>query len=104
MTTIKEINVCGTDCNACNHYHDTCSGCKETNGTPFWISTIKIDVCKIYHCCNHIKHLKHCGNCHDLPCEYYELQDPAKSNEENQKAFLEQMKNLSEMEGIHLFN
>lgn len=53
-------------------------------------------VCDIYECCKKSKKLKHCGHCHELPCILYEAQDPTKSEEDNQKDFLMQMKNLTE--------
>ncbi|WP_416328615.1 hypothetical protein [[Clostridium] innocuum] len=52
--------------------------------------------CDIYECCKKSKKLKHCGHCHELPCILYEAQDPTKSEEDNQKDFLMQMKNLTE--------
>ena len=60
------------------------------------IRTSALDVCDIYECCKKSKKLKHCGHCHELPCILYEAQDPTKSEEDNQKDFLMQMKNLTE--------
>ena len=54
------------------------------------------DACDIYECCKQRKKLKHCGHCHELPCILYEAQDPTKSEADNQKDFLTQMKNLTE--------
>ena len=71
----RTMSVCGVQCDACEHYPD---------------------VCDIYECCKKSKKLKHCGHCHELPCILYEAQDPTKSEEDNQKDFLMQMKNLTE--------
>ena len=94
----KWVSVCGTICEDCEHYQESCLGCKESSGKAFWLHNLGLTTCKIYQCCTNYKKLKHCGNCHDLPCEYYEQQDPTKSLEENQKDFLKQMENLNKMD------
>ena len=58
------------------------------------VKTRTMSVCGVQ--CKKSKKLKHCGHCHELPCILYEAQDPTKSEEDNQKDFLMQMKNLTE--------
>ena len=93
----RTMSVCGVQCNACEHYPDICLGCKALEGKPYWLQYVEDrNVCDIYECCKKSKKLKHCGHCHELPCILYEAQDPTKSEEDNQKEFLMQMKNLTE--------
>ena len=95
----RTISVCGVQCDLCDHYPETCGGCNYVKGMPYWIQYVDgIDVCDIYMCYKQRKKLRHCGHCHELPCELYEQQDPTKSAEDNQKDFLLQMKNLSEID------
>lgn len=96
----KLMSVCGVQCDLCEQYPDTCKGCEAVKGKPYWMQYVSegsAETCDIYECCNQRKKLKHCGHCHELPCVLYEFQDPTKSDEENQKDFLIQMKNLNEI-------
>lgn len=94
----KNISCCGVNCTVCEYFQQTCQGCRVSEGRPHWITYVENqEGCHIYACCKHRKKLKHCGHCHEFPCEQFEQTDPNKSVEENQKAFQEKLRNLSKM-------
>ena len=92
----KKMSCCGMICSECEYYPAECQGCREIKGKVYWLEYTGESCCDIYECCKKSKKLKHCGHCHELPCILYEAQDPTKSEEDNQKDFLMQMKNLTE--------
>lgn len=79
----KSTACCGCICNECGYYPDTCRGCAAIQGKPFWLEYTGDEKCGIYKCCIEERKLPHCGQCPELPCEQYELQDPTKTPEEN---------------------
>jgi len=70
------IPPCGAYCEACKSYGTTCAGCVETNGNPFFLGGMGLDVCPVWQCAE--KHeVEHCGNCSDFPCsEFLSWYDP----------------------------
>lgn len=93
---------CGMKCDQCQYYPDDCIGCSEVKGKPFYLEYIGESICKIYNCCVNQKKQVHCGNCKNLPCTYFDGDDPTKSDQENiedlkkQLAHLKKLKNASQ--------
>ena len=62
---MKNLSVCGIDCNACKFFLDkTCTGCREVApiGKTPWNGR-----CDHYDCAAK-KSLAHCGKCEKFPC------------------------------------
>ena len=62
---MKNLSVCGIDCNACKFFLDkTCTGCREVApiGKTPWNGR-----CDLYDCAAK-KSLAHCGKCEKFPC------------------------------------
>lgn len=77
------VNACGYYCEECQHLDNTCEGCNQVKGKPFWTVYYESDSCPIYVCAK-TKKLSHCGKCPELPCKiWYELHDPSLSDEEH---------------------
>lgn len=69
-----EIPPCGTYCKNCVAYGKLCSGCVETRGKPFHLK--ESETCAVWQCAVD-KKVKHCGLCHDFPCnKFLEWYDP----------------------------
>ncbi|NLV28095.1 MAG: DUF3795 domain-containing protein [Methanomicrobiales archaeon] len=84
--------VCGMYCDECDHYEQDCQGCDESEGTIFWNEYVDIECCPVYDCCVNKKHLVHCGQCDEMPCErYFRFRDPGVTEEEA-KQVLEKQK------------
>lgn len=94
----KIISCCGVICTDCEHYPKECKGCPDIKGKAYWLEYTGEDICDIYNCCVNEKKFLHCGNCKELPCGYYESDDPTKSHEENERIFKLQMKQLKHMD------
>lgn len=94
MDVEKVNSCCGCVCSDCEYFGDTCGGCPDIKGKPFWLEYTDESVCSIYDCCVNKKGLKHCGKCQELPCGNYGASDPTKSEEENEKDFRSQMEYL----------
>lgn len=62
----------------------------------FWLEYTKESCCDIYECCVNQRRYEHCGQCEELPCSYYESDDPTKTKEENAADHCMQMENLEE--------
>lgn len=78
------ISVCGLKCKECEFFGNACQGCRKVEGKPFWVEHIEQDTCPIYKCCCNEKSYHDCGSCSALPCKtYFELKDPALSDEEH---------------------
>jgi hypothetical protein len=74
---------CGYTCGECSHFKKDCPGCRQTNGTPFWIPKSDMKKCNVYDCCGNQKGLEHCGLCPQLPCDtFLKLRDPSMSDQE----------------------
>lgn len=93
----KMISCCGTVCSDCPYYPEECGGCPEIKGRVFWTDFIGRTVCEIYDCCVENKKLLHCGLCSQFPCRRYDLNDPTKTEEENQADFDRQFSMLRRM-------
>lgn len=79
-----KCTVCGVDCSTCKEFKQTCEGCSQIEGRVFGASYMELDTCPMYQCCVHEKHLEHCGQCSELPCEiYFETRDPEMSEEQH---------------------
>lgn len=93
----KIVSCCGCVCSECDHFPADCSGCPEIKGKAFWLEYTDLQVCDIYDCCVNERRQVHCGNCSELPCYRYDLDDPTKSREQNQEDFKKQMEQLKSM-------
>ena len=92
---------CGIYCGVCEFLNKKCNGCSSLQGNPFWINQADMKVCPIYDCCINKKHLEHCGLCEKLPCNiFYELRDPALSDEEFKESILKRKNNLLQRKEI----
>lgn len=92
----KKISCCGMICSEGEHYPSDCQGCREIKGKVFWLEYTGESCCDIYECCINQRRYEHCGQCEELPCSYYESDDPTKTKEENAADHCMQMKNLEE--------
>jgi len=78
------LSSCGIQCNECEFFGQTCSGCPEVKGKPFWVKEMQVESCALYNCCANEKSLSHCGHCSALPCSMFkEYKDPSMSDEEH---------------------
>lgn len=95
---MKEIvNCCGAVCSECQHYQKECQGCPEIKGQAYWLEYMPESNCAIFECCKILKQYPHCGKCSALPCNYYDLDDPAKSVDENAKYHRKRIERLKKM-------
>jgi hypothetical protein len=86
MSQIQLAAVCGTYCGGCRFYQSQCAGCRAVKGKPFWGKEYKRDTCRLYDCCVNKKHLEHCGECVELPCQtFIDASDPAYTPEQADK-------------------
>lgn len=85
------VSCCGVNCKECEYFGHSCEGCDLIKGKPFWIEYTGDKVCELYHCCIEQKQFSHCGICPQVPCDYYDQDDPTKSQEENEADFRKQM-------------
>lgn len=92
------VSCCGVVCSACKSFPGDCPGCPELKGRVYWLQYTGEEVCDIYQCCVVEKGLPHCGQCPDVPCHRYELEDPTKSREENEADFQSQMEVLKTLD------
>ena len=90
----KMMSCCGVVCGECEYYPEGCGGCDKIKGQVFWLEYTKGTVCEIYDCCMNKKRYHNCGECEELPCGFYDLQDPTKTEEENEKGLRQQLINL----------
>jgi len=91
MDTDLSTAVCGTICKECEHQAE-CGGCDQVQGKPFWTAFVGIDICPVYACCTGERHLAHCGECPELPCERFTRYKDPGMNEEEIRTGLEKMK------------
>ncbi len=76
------IACCGTLCDECPQYRQSCLGCEKLQGKPSWIAEVGLDCCRFYSCCVLNKKLLNCGQCSALPCQlFYDTKDPSLSDE-----------------------
>ncbi len=95
MIDIETPPPCGWFCTECSHFDKECTGCRQTEGKPFWISKSEMSVCTVYNCCTEQKTLEHCGLCSQMQCKtFLDLRDPSMSDEEFQKSLNERKANL----------
>jgi len=94
--TDKSINPCGTVCENCRFYNETCEGCRNMKGLVFWAKEhTEKGVCPIFDCSFNKHNLNNCGYCSKLPCYiYFELKDPEMSDEAHKNAISERVKAL----------
>lgn len=89
------FSPCGLDCRTCPEYEKSCPGCRKVSGVPMWAAQIGMEVCPQFKCPVTDKGHYSCGACEKLPCEsYYELKDPATSDEEHLKGVQIRVSNL----------
>jgi hypothetical protein len=89
---MKIMSICGIYCDECNYFNKDCNGCREEKGIIFWC---KPHVCTLFECCVNLKKLEHCGYCEELPCKkYFEVRDPALSEDEFKKGIGNRVHNL----------
>ncbi|MEM1557592.1 MAG: DUF3795 domain-containing protein [Thermoproteota archaeon] len=80
IVTMGKSNIppCGAYCEACKNYGRECAGCVETNGKPFFLKEIGLDVCPVWWCVEK-RGVGHCGNCEDFPSgDFLNWYDPAR--------------------------
>lgn len=94
----KVVSCCGVICSECEYFEKSCKGCTDIGGKPFWLEFTGQSICDIYDCCINRNRYKHCGQCLDLPCDFYEQDDPTKSKQENNETFQKQLAQLAVME------
>lgn len=95
MLDSKLAAVCGLHCGACEHLGSRCKGCGHVQGKPFWTVIMKVNACPLYDCCINTRQLEHCGLCNEFPCAtFLEMQDPALSEAEAEKALQERQQEL----------
>jgi hypothetical protein len=84
------LSVCGLNCNECEFFNKTCSGCNKVKGSTFWANEMMPNkVCPLYDCAINKKEFRNCGDCSDLPCKMFrDMKDPKTSDEEHQKSIL----------------
>ena len=71
-----KIPPCGAYCKNCKIYKKLCVGCVETEGKPFFLKEMNLNVCPVWQCA--VKHrVEHCGLCKEFPCdEFLNWYDP----------------------------
>jgi Protein of unknown function (DUF3795) len=96
MTLDKKLAaVCGIVCAGCEYLGESCSGCGNVEGKPFWTQQFQVEVCPLYDCCIRIKGLEHCGMCEELPCKTFrELRDPSLSPQEAEASMFARIEEL----------
>lgn len=73
---ILGLSVCGTDCQTCALYDQSCPGCNAGNGKVVHAPAGKS--CPIYACCVNRHHFVNCQACEALPCALWQtVRDPA---------------------------
>jgi hypothetical protein len=84
------LSACGLNCNECEFFNKTCSGCIKVMGSTFWAKEMMPGkVCPLYDCSVNKKGYKNCGGCEELPCKMFrEMKDPKSTEEEHQKSIL----------------
>jgi hypothetical protein len=100
------LSLCGCECGECAYLlNSQCAGCEAIKGKAWWTRHIGEDVCPVYHCAVLEKKIGHCGRCAELPCRlYYDLKDPAITDEEHLKGITvraNKLKNLSGRSWMH---
>ena len=94
------ISPCGCDCAKCENYKKSCAGCRKIKGKVFWAPFVNAPICPLYHCSVNEKHLKHCGECADLPCNlYYDTKDPTATEEEHEAGVAARVDMLKRLKG-----
>lgn len=89
------MNRCGCSCEECASWPDECPGCDATRGRVYWTRYIGAVVCPVYACCGEKAH-NDCGECSEIPCEtWFELKDPALSDEEHERSIGTRVQNLT---------
>lgn len=72
------MGCCGSICNDCVSYPDSCKGCTVIKGNVSWALYLGFDKCPLYKCCYDEKNLNNCGHCNQYPCDMYnELKEPS---------------------------
>lgn len=61
---------CGAYCEKCDAYKKTCAGCVETDGKPFFLKEMNLDICQVWQCVAEHK-VEHCGICKEFPCDKF---------------------------------
>jgi hypothetical protein len=90
-----KLSPCGVDCTTC-HLLDKCGkDCNESQGKPFYLEGIGLEVCDIYGCVRNQKNLNHCGECDELPCQiFFDWKDPDFTDEEHKKDIEQRVERL----------
>ena len=92
----SNIGYCGSDCSICEHYLDTCKGCREMRARVWWTLDSNLPLgCPIGECCRHKKQIDHCGLCKQMPCEkFISVVDPSMTEEEHAQSVRERVEFL----------
>jgi hypothetical protein len=91
----KLAAACGLYCADCEFYPETCPGCGDIGGKPFWAAQFGMEHCALYNCAVNRSGLEHCGECIDFPCEIFlNLRDPNMNDEEADASLAQRQKDL----------
>jgi hypothetical protein len=82
------ISACGINCEECEFFNKTCTGCIHVKGSPFWAKEMTATgVCPMYDCSVNSRGYKSCGGCAELPCQLFlDMKDPNSTDEEHQQS------------------
>ncbi len=93
-----KLSPCGVDCTSCHLLEKCQKSCNESQGKPFYIKDIDMEVCAIYDCVCNQNALTHCGHCSELPCQiYFDWKDPDFSDEEHKKDIEKRVERLKKL-------
>jgi hypothetical protein len=90
------LSACGLNCDECEFFNKTCTGCINIKGSTFWAKEMMPEkVCPLYNCAVNLKKFKNCGGCSELPCKIFrEMKDPNSTEEQHQKSILSRVAKL----------
>ncbi|WMI82202.1 DUF3795 domain-containing protein [Anaerotignum sp. MB30-C6] len=92
------ISCCGVICSLCQYFPKDCRGCSAIQGKAFWLAFTGEKVCNIYQCCVKEKGFHNCGQCKDLPCNFFaQAYDPTKTKKENEEILAQQLAVLTHL-------
>lgn len=89
-----EPSPCGVVCSECEYFPFDCKGCRAIEGKAFWTQYVGAEVCDRYRCCVTEKNRKNCAACEFLPCSFFDLKDPTRTDEENEADLKRCLENL----------
>ena len=84
------LSACGLNCEECEFFNKTCTGCFEVKGSTFWaMEMMPGKVCPLYGCSVNKNKFKNCGDCPELPCKMFrDMKDPNSTEEQHQQSII----------------